>query len=187
MAGAFSTWKDVREVYFSGLSPTRLIKPSKTSHTTIIKASSGSCEGRWEQWLRGGSRPPTLTTLTTTLQFKYKVQLSVHAGTEPWTSAGSYCALFDCSTLTLFVNSAKKSWDPLFALQYNQIDRIVNGALISFASHYYFCTDCSFCWANTAWMCIGGWWTLPDPVTKLSSCRGNKEEQLSINSQDWHK
>lgn len=92
--------------------------------------------------------------------------------------------------LTLDVGSAKKVQNlvshtdkyALFAQRYNQMDCTVNGALISFESYYYFCADCLFCGANTGWMCIGGWWTLPDPVTKLSSCRGNKEEQLSINS-----
>lgn len=62
---------------------------SSMSHKTIqdklhriIKESSGSCEGKWEQWQGGGSwslydtHSATTPTRTTTLQFKYSKGLT---------------------------------------------------------------------------------------------------------------
>ncbi len=87
-----------------------------TSHKTIQDESHHNHQSeQWKLWGEVRTVTAGWKSAAHPITTNKKVQPSVHVSTELWTAAGSYRALFlTVAHLTLFINSAKKSTDPLF-------------------------------------------------------------------------
>lgn len=111
--------------------------------TSVIKESSGSCQGKWEYQQRGGTwllydtHSITTPTLVTTLQFKYSYGSTFcHRGNELWILGGSFVHFLAVAHFISHLNFSQKVlnlFDLVISTKCSHKDLAVNYAMILFA------------------------------------------------------